>query len=69
MEKERTEKLKYLLNISKEYKFIENEEGESFLKIKGYYETSKEIYINFTKLVALLEENDNQDNILLDELD
>ena len=69
MEKERTEKLKYLLNISKEYKFIENEEGESFLKIKGYYETSKEIYINFTKLVALLEENHNQDNMLLDELD
>ena len=69
MEKEKIEKLKYLLNISKEYEFVENDEGEDFLRIRGYYETSKEIYINFTKLVALLDENNNRENILLEELD
>lgn len=60
------EKLEYLLNISKEYEFMENSEGNSLLKIKGYYETDKTIYINFTKLITLLKENNSYDKVLSD---
>ena len=63
---EKIEKLEYLLNISKEYKFMENIEGDSLLKIKGYYETDKTIYINFTKLITLLKENNSYNEVLSD---
>lgn len=63
---EKLEKLEYLLNISKEYKFMENEKGENVLKIRGYYETDKTIYINFTKLIPLLKNYTGIDEILSD---
>ena len=60
------EKLEYLLNISKEYKFMKNSEGDSLLKIKGYYETDKTIYINFTKLIPLLKNYTGINEVLSD---
>lgn len=63
---EKLEKLEYLLNISKEYKFMENEKGENVLKIRGYYETDKTIYINFTKLMPLLKNYTGINEVLLD---
>lgn len=63
---EKIEKLEYLLNISKEYEFMENSEGDSLLKIKGYYEADKTIYINFTKLITLLKENNSYNEVLSD---
>lgn len=63
---EKIEKLEYLLNISKEYKFMENEKGENVLKIRGYYEADKTIYINFTKLITLLKENNSYNEVLSD---
>ena len=60
------EKLEYLLNISKEYKFMENSEGDILLKIKGYYETDKTIYINFTKLIPLLKNYTGINEVLSD---
>ena len=63
---EKIEKLEYLLNISKEYKFMENSEGDSLLKIKGYYETDKTIYINFTKLIPLLKNYTGINEVLSD---
>lgn len=63
---EEIEKLEYLLNISKEYKFMENSEGDSLLKIKGYYETDKTIYINFTKLITLLKNYTGINEVLSD---
>ena len=60
------EKLEYLLNISKEYKFMENEKGENVLKIRGYYETDKTIYINFTKLIPLLKNYTGINEVLSD---
>lgn len=63
---EKIEKLEYLLNISKEYEFMENSEGDSLLKIKGYYEADKTIYINFTKLITLLKENNSYNKVLSD---
>ena len=60
------EKLEYLLNISKEYKFMENEKGENVLKIRGYYETDKTIYINFTKLIQLLKNYTGINEVLSD---
>lgn len=63
---EKIEKLEYLLNISKEYKFMENEKGENILKIRGYYETDKTIYINFTKLIPLLKNYTGINEVLSD---
>ena len=63
---EEIEKLEYLLNISKEYKFMKNSEGDSLLKIKGYYETDKTIYINFTKLIPLLKNYTGINEVLSD---
>ena len=63
---EKLEKLEYLLNISKEYKFMENEKGENVLKIRGYYETDKTIYINFTKLIPLLKNYTGINEVLSD---
>lgn len=63
---EKIEKLEYLLNISKEYEFMENSEGDSLLKIKGYYETDKTIYINFTKLIPLLKNYTGINEVLSD---
>ena len=63
---EKLEKLEYLLNISKEYKFMENSEGDILLKIKGYYETDKTIYINFTKLIPLLKNYTGINEVLSD---
>ena len=63
---EKIEKLEYLLNISKEYEFMKNSEGNVLLKIKGYYETDKTIYINFTKLITLLKENNSHNEVLSD---
>ena len=63
---ERIEKLEYLLNISKEYKFMKNSEGGSLLKIKGYYETDKTIYINFTKLIPVIKNYTCINEVLLD---
>ena len=63
---EKIEKLEYLLNISKEYKFMENEKGENVLKIRGYYETDKTIYINFTKLIPLLKNYTGINEVLSD---
>ena len=63
---EKIEKLEYLLNISKEYKFMENEKGENVLKIRGYYETDKTIYINFTKLILLLKNYTGINEVLSD---
>ena len=60
------EKLEYLLNISKEYKFMENEKGENILKIRGYYEIDKTIYINFTKLIPLLKNYTGINEVLSD---
>ena len=60
------EKLEYLLNISKEYKFMENKKGENILKIRGYYETDKTIYINFTKLIPLLKNYTGINEVLSD---
>ena len=60
------EKLEYLLNISKEYEFMENSEGDSLLKIKGYYEADKTIYINFTKLIPLLKNYTGINEVLSD---
>lgn len=60
------EKLEYLLNISKEYEFMENEKGENVLKIRGYYETDKTIYINFTKLIPLLKNYTGINEVLSD---
>lgn len=66
---EKFKKLEYLLNISKEYEFLENEYGDSILKIKGYYENDKEIYINFTELMILLKNYSGIDRILLNNID
>ena len=63
---EKIEKLEYLLNISKEYKFMENEKGENILKIRGYYETDKTIYINFTKLIPFLKNYTGINEVLSD---
>ena len=63
---EKIEKLEYLLNISKEYKFMENSEGDSLLKIRGYYEADKTIYINFTKLIPLLKNYAGINEVLSD---
>ena len=55
-----------IMESSKEYKFMENSEGDSLLKIKGYYETDKTIYINFTKLIPLLKNYTGINEVLSD---
>ena len=63
---EKLELLKHLLNIRKKYEYIDDDEtGDTLLKIKGYYETDKVIYINFYELVLLLEHYSGIDKILL----
>ena len=60
-----TELLKHLLNISKEFNFEKLNNDDNVLVIKGYYESNKEIYINFDKLIPLLERYIAIDEILM----
>lgn len=66
---EKFKRLEYLLNISKEYEFLEDKNGNIILKIKGYYENDKQIYINFTELMLLLKNYSGIDRVLLNNID
>lgn len=66
---EKFKRLEYLLNISKEYEFLEDKNGDIILKIKGYYENDKQIYINFTELMLLLKNYSGIDRVLLNNID
>lgn len=66
---EKFKRLEYLLNISKEYEFLEDKNGDIILKIKGYYENDKQIYINFTELMLLLKNYIGIDRVLLNNID
>lgn len=66
---EKFKRLEYLLNISKEYEFLEDKNGDVILKIKGYYENDKKIYINFTELMLLLKNYSGIDRVLLNNID
>lgn len=66
---EKFKRLEYLLNISKEYEFLEDKNGDIILKIKGYYENDKKIYINFTELMLLLKNYSGIDRVLLNNID
>lgn len=61
--------LKELLNSSIEFDFITDYNGDNILKIKGYYNLDKVVYINFTELLPLLECYSGIDRILTDKIE
>lgn len=64
---EKIELLKDILSSSKEFNFIELNNGDDVLMIRKYYNTNDVIYINFYELIHLLEHYTGIDRILLND--